>query len=484
MPTLYRQYRPRRFADIVGQNHVTRILMQAIVQQKTSHAYLFQGPRGTGKTSTARILAKRLNCLETTNAEPCEKCRLCQASAEGKNIDLIEIDAASNRGIDDIRALRSGIGLAPAMAKYKVYIIDEVHMLTQEAFSALLKTLEEPVAHAVFILATTELHKVPSTILSRCQLYRFKRATNEELKSRLQYLLNQEKRQADDSALDFIISRSDGCYRDAESLLGQMLTLQEKTITRDNLTDQLGLPPADLIEKFVGALTANNILAALSAVDQAYNGGHDPEQFLQEAITMARDQALVAAQDGTSSAALPNIIRALLQARQDLAYVPQPLIALQLAVLTVCKTGGPRVTLRGSPAERLQAQPKPSGGGAGAAGPATGEVKLQSLWPELIQAIKPLNPVASTFLRATQPSAVEGNVVTLRMQYGLHRNFFEKPDNKKLVEEQLSKLLKTPVTIRCQVDESAVTPAVSVSTQQRQQEDDLFQAVQEVFGKK
>lgn len=482
MPTLYRQYRPRLFSELAGQGHITQTLQQAISQDKISHAYLFHGPRGTGKTSTARILAKRLNCLESKDAEPCGSCKLCVATQDGKNIDVLEIDAASNRGIDDIRTLRSGIGLSPAMSKYKIYIIDEVHMLTQEAFSALLKTLEEPTAHVIFILATTELHKIPATILSRCQLYRFRRATSDELKSRLGFILQQEKRQADESALDFIISRSDGCYRDAESLLGQMLTLQTATITRDGLTELLGLPPADIIEKFVAALTNNNATAALAAVDQAYTGGHDPEQFLHEAITLSRDQAVAATQQGKTDQRMASIIRALLQARQDLAYVPQPLVALQLAVLTVCKAsltnpsqpplikGGADLT----PAPSLDKEGEIQ----------EGVSRIQSLWPELIQAVKPLNPVASTFLRAAQPTAQEGNTIVLRMQYGLHRNFFERPDNKKLVEEQLGKLLGTPVSISCQADEAIVTPAVAYSEQKQKQETDLFQAVQEVFGKK
>lgn len=481
MPTLYRVYRPQRFAELVGQDHVTQTLRRAIEQQKTSHAYLFHGPRGTGKTSTARILAKRLNCRRAADAEPCNQCELCQASQAGKNIDVIEIDAASNRGIDDIRSLRSAVGLVPAMSQHKIYIIDEVHMLTGEAFSALLKTLEEPVAHAVFILATTELHKVPATIVSRCQLYRFKRASHEELKQRLTHLLKQEKRQADEAALDFIISRSDGCYRDAESLLGQLLTLPETTITRSAVTELLGLPPADLIEKFVAALAANDASTALNAVNQAYTGGHDPDQLLREAISLARDQALAAAQTGASPAAQPAIVRALLQARQDLAYVPQPLIALQLAVLTICGKNNVGATFMAPKKEDSINQTPTSTSQAPAAD--LPNHALAKAWPDLIQAVKPLNPVAATFLRATRPGELTDGVLTIHMQYGLHRNFFEKPDNKKLVEEQLSKLLQTVVTIRCHVDEAAVTPALSLATDQARQEDDLLQTVKEVFGK-
>src|SRR3989344_2480748 len=223
MATIYRQYRPHRFAEIVGQPHVTKTLEQAIMKGRIAHAYLFQGPRGTGKTSTARILAKRLLCEKSKDAEACGQCAPCKATEAGKNIDILEIDAASNRGIDNIRSLRESTTLSASMGKYKIYIIDEVHMLSHDAFPALLKTLEEPTSHVIFILATTELHKVPPTILSRCQVYSFRRATPEEMRGRLTYILGEEKREAESDVLDFIINRSDGCYRDAESLLGQLL---------------------------------------------------------------------------------------------------------------------------------------------------------------------------------------------------------------------------------------------------------------------
>jgi len=173
MPTLYRQYRPTKFSEISGQEHITKPLQKAIADDRVAHAFLFHGPRGTGKTTTARILARRLSCSSSKKTEPCGTCKLCQAADNRQNIDIIEIDAASNRGIDDIRALQDGVGLSPSMGPYKIYIIDEVHMLTKEAFTALLKTLEEPVAHAIFILATTEIHKLPETILSRCQRFDF-----------------------------------------------------------------------------------------------------------------------------------------------------------------------------------------------------------------------------------------------------------------------------------------------------------------------
>ena len=282
MPTLYRQYRPQKFSDISGQAHITDTLQKAIEKGKVSHAYLFQGPRGTGKTTTARIFAKRLNCSSSKTSEPCGKCKLCKSAGTNSNLDVIEIDAASNRGIDDIRALRENVSLSPSSGKYKIYIIDEVHMLSGPAFAALLKTLEEPVAHVVFILATTELHKVPATIMSRCQVYRFRRATEAEMKKRLEFILKQEKRKVADDVLDFIISRSDGCYRDAESLLGQILSTSTRKISLDELSNNLGLPSPKIVDAFISALISADSKLAVEIVDGVYKGGAEPEQFIQE----------------------------------------------------------------------------------------------------------------------------------------------------------------------------------------------------------
>ncbi|MEK7556959.1 MAG: DNA polymerase III subunit gamma/tau [Patescibacteria group bacterium] len=469
MTTLYRKYRPREFQDIMGQDHVTKTLAAAVEKQRIAHAYLFYGARGTGKTTTARVLAQNLG-------------------ASGLNV--IEIDAASNRGIDDIRSLRENVALSPTEGKYKVYIIDEVHMLTKEAFSALLKTLEEPVKHVVFILATTELHKVPATIISRCQVYRFRRATDEEMRQRLSWILQQEKREVADDAIDFLVARSDGCYRDAESLLGQVLTWKEGKITAEDLASFLGLPERELLEQFLAALVGGSAQAALSTIDAVYNEGVDPDQFLHESIRAARDEALRLATLAQGKAAdmqklsrLPVIIRALLQAVQDLAYVPEPRVALQLAALSV--TTSSEIVPRGS-----QAAPPPAKALAPAlikskkAPEQPGNVSaVKKVWAKLITNVKSANPVASTFLRATDPTAWGEGIITVRVQYPLHRNFFERPENKKIVEEELSKLLDTPVTVRFQLEEPTITSGVAVQQVQKQEED-LFEAAKQVFAKK
>ena len=515
MSTVYRQYRPQTFAEVMGQTHITDTLQQAIAKERISHAYLFQGPRGTGKTSTARIFAKRLNCTNPTSAEPCGACDSCKAMTEHRSVDVIEIDAASNRGIDDIRELREHSRLKPAIGKYKVYIIDEVHMLTGEAFAALLKVLEEPVAHVLFILATTELHKVPPTILSRCQVYRFKRATKEEMKARLSHILKAEKRDAEDEVITFITQRSDGCYRDAESLLGQLLIQKKKKLSLDDISDSLGLPDPALIDTFLTALIKKDDRTAVSIVENAYAQGMDPEQFTTECIRTARDGSLLlVTQDEDifsftkapdARAILPGVIRALVQASQDFSYVPEPLIALELAILILtAPTASTRPAVQASPVRTAPApapiqrptaqtpspaptmvapapaqtptastpapapmpkakatpasvEPTPTTPQATATPVAPGAFSIEQatqLWSKVIDQMKAKNPVASTFLKAVSPMEVEGSTLVLRVGYPLHRTFFEKPEQKKALEDILSSLLGAPITTRMQM----VTP--------------------------
>ena len=246
---LYRQWRPKSFSDLVGQEHVSQTLAQAIETGRVGHAYLFSGPRGTGKTSTAKILAKALNCEAGPTPEPCGVCESCRRVNEGTSLDVFEIDAASNRGIDEIRELRETIQFAPVNGRYKVYIIDEVHMLTAEAFNALLKTLEEPPAQVVFILATTEIHKVPATIQSRCQRYDFKRIAAEVIAARLRYVADQSDIAAEDAALSLIAQGAAGGLRDALSTLDQCATLAESVVTEQLVRDILGLVGREHIEK-------------------------------------------------------------------------------------------------------------------------------------------------------------------------------------------------------------------------------------------
>ncbi|GAG07749.1 unnamed protein product, partial [marine sediment metagenome] len=247
---LYRKWRPMTFDEVVGQDHVTQTLCNALALGRVGHAYLFSGPRGTGKTTTARLLAKAVNCLaEELGDRPCNSCRRCQAVNEGRFLDLIEIDAASNTGVDDIRDLREKIGFAPSEGRYKIYIVDEAHMLSTAAFNALLKTLEEPPPHAIFVLATTEAHKIPATVLSRCQRFEFRRIPLSQIVARLEKLLEHEGAAAEPAALDLIARQATGALRDAESLLDQLLSGHTGIITLGHAQAMLGTASNEAIEQ-------------------------------------------------------------------------------------------------------------------------------------------------------------------------------------------------------------------------------------------
>lgn len=237
---LYRAWRPQNFKDVIGQEHIIKTLENALINNKFSHAYLFSGPRGTGKTSVAKIFSKAINCNNSIDGNPCNKCNTCVGITNGSIMDVIEIDAASNRGIEEIREIRENVKFTPTETKYKVYIIDEVHMLTTEAFNALLKTLEEPPEHVIFILATTEQHKIPLTIISRCQNFDFKRVSTKHMINRLKYVGEAEGYQIEEDALTLIARYSDGGMRDALSLLDQVMAVSDNTIIVDSILNISG----------------------------------------------------------------------------------------------------------------------------------------------------------------------------------------------------------------------------------------------------
>ncbi|MGI2304288.1 DNA polymerase III subunit gamma/tau [Staphylococcus cohnii] len=286
---LYRMFRPQSFEDVVGQEHVTKTLRNAISKGKQSHAYIFSGPRGTGKTSIAKVFAKAINCLERSNGEPCNECAICTGITRGTNSDVIEIDAASNNGVDEIRNIRDKVKYAPSESKFKVYIIDEVHMLTTGAFNALLKTLEEPPAHAIFILATTEPHKIPPTIISRAQRFDFKAISHDEIVERLQFVADAQDIEYDNAALDFIAKASEGGMRDALSIMDQAIAFGDDHLTLQDALNVTGSVDAQALNDLLKEIVEGDVKTAFSTYHQFIAQGKEVNRLINDMIYFVRD---------------------------------------------------------------------------------------------------------------------------------------------------------------------------------------------------
>ena len=351
---LYRKFRPTTFADVVGQEHITRTLRNQIIADRVGHAYLFNGGRGTGKTSSAKILARAINCLNPKDGEPCNECEICRGALNGSLTDIVEMVAASNNSVEDIRSIREEVNFLPTKAKYRVYIIDEVHMLSPGAFNALLKTLEEPPEHVKFILATTEPQKLPATILSRCQRFDFKRISNEDIIKRLKVVCNESNIEITDSALNIIAVLSEGAMRDALSILERCIQDGENKIDEDKIKDLVGIPKIAFVNSITEAIIDYDIDKALKSMDDILNEGKDLNNFLWEIIKYIKDILIYksskkadlysedeianinAISEKVTKEKLVNLIYELSKLETDMKWSTQKTIMFQAGIIKLC----------------------------------------------------------------------------------------------------------------------------------------------------
>ncbi len=484
------KYRPQTFEEIIGQQHVSQTLMNAVAQERVARGYIFTGPRGTGKTSTARILAKALNCEQGPTPHPCGECSICRAIQESRCMDVREIDAASNRGIDEIRDLREKIKYSPAEARYKVYILDEAHMLTDAASNALLKTLEEPPGHSFFILATTEPHKMLPTILSRCQRFDFRAIRLGLIVDGLRNIAQAEEIKIDDAALAAIAQAADGAMRNAESILDQVVAYSEGPIDISAVNAVLGITEAELLAQVAGLIVAGDMPGLFAAVDDLVASGKDLAQFVADLTVYSRDllrisigaeseqwrQLSEAGQEQMrqqaqqlGSARILQIIHSLAETQQELKTTSQQALVveltlteaaeLQVAAAPVSPTPAPKAT----PVPRAQ-KPAPPAPAPPPAAPPEGPLTLETIqtyWPQVPEQLKRMGhmPVGA-IAKEGQAVALDGDtlVVSFDDQHQFHYNRI-KDTYRDIVEEALEKLLGQRLKLECRL--GAVEPAAA-----------------------
>ncbi|UCC90817.1 MAG: DNA polymerase III subunit gamma/tau [Dehalococcoidia bacterium] len=490
----YRKWRPQTLAEVVGQEQVTQTLRNALNSGRVSHAYLFCGPRGTGKTTTGRILAKAVNCLTNGKDEPCNACPMCQAISEGRALDVIEIDAASNRGIDEIRDLRERVNYAPNQARYKVYIIDEVHMLTKEASNALLKTLEEPPPHVIFILATTEVHKVLPTILSRCQRFDFRRISQTDIVSKLTRICSQEGIHMEPEALRLIARSATGSLRDAENLLEQLTTYYGSEVGLQQVQAILGTTGDWRVKEVVKHIIDNDVSAGIATINSVNSDGLDLRQFNRELVEYLRGLLLIktgsdeaidfTAEDKAelkalaTKASLAQILKAVkLFGQLELGFDNYSTLPLELALVDCALTPEEEkgslaieaepelrqpVTAAPSPVAPPQPKAKPEPTNIPTPTPEAtitppepgSEIEqMRQNWRQVIEQApentKRTPAIAILRSAGVKPVAMEDDTIILAFRYPYHKEQIEKPENQQIAEKIIGNFLGRPCHVRC-----------------------------------
>jgi DNA polymerase-3 subunit gamma/tau len=481
---LYSKWRPRRWESVIGQDHIIQTLRNAVTSDRIVHAYLFAGPRGTGKTTTARLLAKAVNCLDPDpSVRPCDKCEHCQALNEGRFLDLIEIDAASNTSVDDVRDLREKINFSPNQGRYKVYVIDEVHMLSTAAFNALLKTLEEPPGHAIFILATTEVHKIPATVLSRCQRHEFRRIPVKDIVATLEDLADKEHLQVSTEALEIIARQSTGSLRDAISLLDQLSSTGD-TINLELAQTILGTATSQAVIDVVDSLLTCDLGAGLEHIHRALDSGSDVRQFTRQIVDYLRSILLIQTGEVNPSNETPEmeaqlnkhakkietgdlirVIRSFNQAATDSRAAWQPGLPLELAFIESCQSQ-PDATPNSAPANTAPpsrpspppqknqppAKTEPPQSEASHISPSPEEDQLSSTlnqnWSQVLATVRKDHPNLYGLLNSCQSRHLAGSVLILGFASDILKNQMTKRENLEIVQQVVSQVLGKEIAVR------------------------------------